>query len=142
MTVNDHWAALPKIKNNYGYYIVYYPQYPRAFKSGGYKGYVLYHILVAEKALGKYLDIKHQVHHFDERKRNNKNNNLVICEDQAYHTLLHTRQRIVNYGGNPNLHKICSTCDKLKLRNEFHSNYSNFDNLHRHCIPCRKLKGY
>ena len=51
------------------------------------------HRTIAEKALGKPLDSKHPVHHVDGDKTNNANSNLVICEDNAYHSLLHKRQR-------------------------------------------------
>ena len=51
------------------------------------------HVLIAEKALGKPLPKGAQVHHLNERKGDNRNTNLVVCPDDAYHKLLHKRAR-------------------------------------------------
>lgn len=45
------------------------------------------------RVLGYALPRKAQVHHVDENPRNNANTNLVVCEDAAYHKLLHRRMR-------------------------------------------------
>lgn len=70
------------------------------------------HIVVAEKALGRKLPIKAQVHHVDEVRSNNRNNNLVICEDCAYHRLLHLRKEALEQCGNPN-YRRCGFCCKF-----------------------------
>lgn len=67
------------------------------------------HRHVAELALGKPLDCKHPVHHVNEIKSDNRNRNLVICEDQKYHRLLHYRSRALAATGNPNA-KYCYLC--------------------------------
>lgn len=74
------------------------PDHPRAHD----KGYVYEHILVIEKALGHPLSQKAKAHHVDEDKSNNANTNLVACEDDAYHQLLHQRTRALKACGNPN----------------------------------------
>lgn len=51
------------------------------------------HTLIAERALGKPLPKGVVVHHADGNRRNNANENLIICPDQAYHALLHARIR-------------------------------------------------
>jgi hypothetical protein len=71
-----------------GYGGQYMPDHPRASN-----GYVGEHILVAERALGKQLPPAAVVHHVNEQRRDNRNCNLVICENQAYHALLHARMR-------------------------------------------------
>ena len=71
------------------------------------------HLVIAERALGKPLPSGAQVHHVDENKQNNANSNLVICQDGAYHSLLHARARIVRAGGNPSTHRICGRCGQL-----------------------------
>jgi hypothetical protein len=67
------------------------------------------HRLVAEKALGRTLPSKAQVHHVDGNKLNNHPSNLVVCEDQAYHRLLHTRADALVATGNPEWRK-CNYC--------------------------------
>jgi hypothetical protein len=54
---------------------------------------VLEHVLIAERVLGRRLKKPEQVHHFDGNGLNNKNKNLIICPNMAYHKLLHKRQR-------------------------------------------------
>lgn len=54
------------------------------------------HVRVAEAALGKPLPKGAEVHHVNGNGRDNRNCNLVICQDRAYHKLLHklARQRV------------------------------------------------
>ncbi len=67
------------------------------------------HVVVAEQALGKLLPKGTDVHHVDENRTNNANTNLVICQDRAYHKLLHRRTSALKACGNPNYRK-CATC--------------------------------
>lgn len=53
------------------------------------------HVLLAEKALGKQLPKGAVVHHVDGNGTNNDTNNLVICQDQNYHLLLHRRAEML-----------------------------------------------
>lgn len=73
------------------------------------------HILIAERALGKPLPKGAEVHHVNEDKRNNRPSNLVICQDRAYHALLHRRARVLRASGNPNTQRICYRCHELVL---------------------------
>jgi hypothetical protein len=69
------------------------------------------HVVVATKALGKPLPAGAQVHHIDGNKLNNTPANLVVCQDGAYHNLLHRRQRALKATGNPNS-RLCHYCHK------------------------------
>lgn len=75
------------------------------------------HIVRAERALGKPLPRGAVVHHADGSQH--KDAPLVICQDHAYHMLLHTRMRVVAAGGDPNTQRICSMCKQLRLIAEF-----------------------
>lgn len=108
------------------------PSHPRASKSG----MVHEHILVAERALGYYLPPKSIVHHHDDNGLNNKNSNLVICEDQKYHKLLHVRMRVLRAGGDPNTDKICYQCGVVQNKDNFTSNRSTPDGLQPGCRVC------
>lgn len=89
--------------------------HPRA----NYNGYVLASVLVVEKTIGRYLSAKHPIHHVDRNKRDNGNGNLVVCQDQAYHNLIHARMRLLEVGGNPNIEKMCCSCHAILKRAHF-----------------------
>lgn len=93
-----------------GYWFVYMPTHPRA----NVNGCVLEHLLVAERALGRPIPPQHPVHHVNEDPPDNRPRNLVICQDAAYHSLLHVRMRAKAATGDPNLLlcKLCGEYDK------------------------------
>ena len=78
------------------------------------------HILRAERALGKPLPLGAKVHHADGAvDAFDPFAPLVICQDEAYHKLLHLRMKIRAAGGNPNTDKVCSVCKQAKPLNAF-----------------------
>ena len=69
------------------------------------------HVHVVESAIpGVYKPDKgHCIHHVDNNPRNNTPRNLVLCESQEYHLLLHVRTRALKACGNANW-RMCSYC--------------------------------
>lgn len=85
---------------------IYMPSHIRANKN-----YILRYILVAEKILGKPLPKAAVIHHVDENTSNDENVNLVICENDTYHKLLHQRIRALKSCGHVSWRK-CWICKK------------------------------
>ena len=70
-------------------------------------GYASEHVLAAELAIGHRLPPQAVVHHVDGRKDHNVNSNLIICNDQTHHMLLHQRLRAF---------RACGHADWLRCR--------------------------
>ena len=79
--------------------------YKRIGTSG--KNETLLHRLVAEKALGHILPPNATIHHV----RGGREGPIVICQDNAYHMLLHVRTRAFMATDNP-YKKRCPICKK------------------------------
>lgn len=105
-------------------------EHPSADKNG----YVLEHILIAERALGRRIPVGVQVHHFDEVRSHNEGSNLVICQDAKYHMILHARRRVQQAGASPDTHSICSRCGP-RPNKDFCVNNANW---HGHDTCCRQ----
>jgi hypothetical protein len=74
----------------------------------GYKSYTVpEHTIIATEALGKHLPDSACVHHVDYDKTNNVKSNLVICQDDFYHALLHTRTDALRACGYVHYLKCC-----------------------------------
>ena len=65
------------------------------------RGYVLEHILIAERALRRPFPAGAEVHHVNGVRDDNRSCNLVVCEDRAFHMLLHARARALKASGHP-----------------------------------------
>ncbi len=93
----------------------------------------LEHVLVVERVLGAPLPRGAQVHHVNGDPSDNRHENLVVCPDQAYHSLLHARQRALEACGHADWKK-CSFCknydDPATLR------YSKHGPVYYH-LACR-----
>ncbi len=100
----------------------------------------LEHIAIAEKALGKPLPVGAIVHHHDQAKTHNVNDNLVICQDRGYHAHIHKRMRIMAQWFDPDTHTSCPTCQQIKLKTEFHKNKNSYTGLNNECKPCVLIK--
>lgn len=73
------------------------------------KTQTLLHVLIAEMALGKKLPDGAIVHHVNYVKKDNRPENLVICQSQAYHMLIHQRTNAYAACGNASWRK-CTIC--------------------------------
>lgn len=111
------------------------PKYKRV---GG--RFVQEHILIVEKALGKSIPKGAVIHHVDENPQHNWNTNLVLCQDKAYHWLLHARQRVLKDGFNPDTHKKCTDCGMYLIKAIFNRDKSRYDALQARCKVCNSLR--
>lgn len=127
---HHRWSGGRKITTQ-GYVMIWQPEHPKARR-----GYVMEHILIAEKALGRLLPPKVEIHHFNEIKSDNTPSNLVICPDAAYHKLLHARMRALRACGNPNFRK-CYVCGKWCDTSELICRARN-TGIHRACNALRQ----
>lgn len=124
----DHpkWNGGHKI-NKDGYKMVMDYSHPRAVK-----GYVCEHIIIIEKALGKHFPDKAVTHHSDGDPSNNSNNNLVLCEDQAHHLLLHARKNAHDACGNANWLK-CTYCKEYDDPQNMYIFPNRYGGYHKEC---------
>lgn len=76
----NHWNWKNGIRYSLGYVYILIPTHPFATK----KGYVYEHRIVVEKAIGKYLDPKNEVHHLGERN-DNRSKMLMAFTNKSAH---------------------------------------------------------
>lgn len=89
-----------------GYVLVLCPEHPRAKKR-----YVHEHVLIVERVMGKPLRRGAEIHHVNEDGLDNRPDNLVVCQDKAYHSLLHRRMRALAACGDANARR-CQYCKR------------------------------
>jgi hypothetical protein len=95
------------------------------------------HRLIVEAILGRFLPARNVVHHVNEMKQDNRNQNLVACENQTYHLLLHSRRNALLACGNADYRRcgICRGWDTPSLMSKHGGNY-----LHRRCAVADQLR--
>ncbi len=98
---------------------------------------VFEHRKIAAKVLGKPLPLGVLVHHHDGNRANNSNRNLVICENTAYHNLLHRRKRAYDFCGNANWRR-CSYCKQHDDPKNLYIHPDGRTARHRECFNRRK----
>ena len=116
------------IKTNYqNRVLIYKPYYHRSYADG----YVLRAVFIVEEVLGKRLPKGSVVHHNDENPNNDNHENLVVCENRAYHLLLHRRISAFKNSGHPNWRK-CSYCGQYDNPDKLYISPRN-NARHRSC---------
>lgn len=98
------------------------------------------HRIIAERVVGRSLPATVVIHHVNGQPADNRHSNLVICENSAYHSLLHVRARIVKRGGDPQRQKICSGCQELKVKAEFWRAKRTWDGFQQMCRNCDRRR--
>lgn len=78
-----------KKRDKSGYIKIKIPNHPRADKSG----WVFEHIVVVEKFVNRYLSTEEVVHHINEKKWDNRIDNLMLFANQKEHMKFHTKIR-------------------------------------------------
>ena len=122
-----HWQGGGRTHKD-GYRFSYDPNHPRSCRN-----YILEHILIAEKVIGKPLPPKAEIHHVNENPSDNTNSNLVICQDRAYHKLLHRRTRAFKACG----HASWRMCEYCRQYDDPKNMYEKSNHIHHR--ECRRL---
>lgn len=129
MEKNPRWNGGRNIDKD-GYILIK----DRNHNSCNSNGYVREHVLICENVLGRKLSKQNMIHHIDFNKSNNTNNNLVICENDEYHKLLHLRTNSLINTGFKDRYR-CSSCNEYKKESEYYiSNTVPF--YYRRCKEC------
>lgn len=69
------------------------------------------YITMVEYILGKPIPKGAVIHHINGNRDDNRPRNLVLCQNQAYHMLIHLRMRSMESTGSPNF-RTCKYCKK------------------------------
>lgn len=101
---HPNWSG-GKHKTFYGYIRVYAPNHPRSCRN-----YILEHILIAEKKLGRFLKKGEVVHHINGKRDDNKPKNLMVFNTNGQHTTYEQK-------------------GVAKLKTRKYKRYENLDNL-------------
>ena len=74
--------------HNGGYVLVYVPKHPNAHSDG----YAMFHTVVMERKIGRYLSENEVVHHINHDKTDNRIENLMLM-DKREHLSMHMKER-------------------------------------------------
>jgi len=126
----SNWKRGKTKGGNGRYDLIHMPGHPRATSVG----YVLSHIVEAEKALGRFIPENIPIHHYN-------NKQLVICEDNSYHRILHVRTNALRKSGNAKYRK-CMVCGKYDAIENMHKRKGRNAFYHTLCDNRRTKEQY
>ena len=89
---NPSWKGGSYIEPEKGYRMIRMPEHPRARTNG----YVLEHILVAEKMLGRALKKGEVIHHLNHNRSDNRPENLKVYASHKEHWMEHHYHDVQN----------------------------------------------
>jgi hypothetical protein len=112
-----------------GYYMILSHGHPRVNNNN----YVRRSVLIVEKSLGRFIPKTSVVHHADEDKGNDYPSNLVLCENDNYHKLLHKRKRAYESCGHSSWLK-CDICHRYDEPKNLYVDIKNSNKWHSACI--------
>lgn len=108
-------------------------------REGKVNSRVLEHIEIAEKVLGKPLPKNAVVHHINGDGTDNRNTNLVICENGQYHSTLHRKLRALKACGHANWRRCCY-CHKYDDPKNLWIDKRITRALHKECAANYRMK--
>lgn len=129
-----NWAGGRKLDSD-GYVLLSRPNHHRAQACG----YVQEHVVIVEEILGMLLPKKAIIHHANEKRSDNRPENLVVCQGMSYHKLLHRRMRALRACGHADWRR-CVHCKKYDDSRNMYINGSKAQHRGCHAEYERKRK--
>ena len=110
----------------------------RALKRSGRR--ILAHRFIVEETLGRKLPAKAVIHHVNGDGLDNRLKNLVVCNNNAYHHLLHRREQALDACGHPDWRK-CIFCKQYDDPRNMYLPSTGSSMYHRKCSRRNPEKG-
>ncbi len=92
----DDSSFIGRRMHSQGYWMVYAPNHPAAWKAGSYRGYVPEHRLVWEQTNGRSLNPLEHVHHINGDRADNRPENLVALSASEHRRLHRAHDNITD----------------------------------------------
>jgi hypothetical protein len=129
----DHWHYKTGKWKQDGYVYVKNPEHPRARKDG----YILEHILVLEKKLGRYLTDNEHSHHINRIRDDNRPENLTVLTSSK-HVIHHNKERWKKDKLKNKLNPPCPHCKSTDVRKEGHLYTKTEKKQKYYCVSCKR----
>jgi hypothetical protein len=127
----ESWNNRSKKTTKNGYILVKVPEHPK-----NHNGWVLEHVLVAERMLRRVIVCGESVHHINEIKHDNRQINLFVCY-RAEHDKAHGMNAVYSKKLHPSwICRTCSVCGRI-----FWGNKRIVKRKQRCSASCRPILG-